>query len=149
MFESLLGDLLLLAGAAFVAATLLPFSSEALLTSMLLKELNPLALWAAATIGNTLGSCVNWQLGRYLLHYRDRRWFPFTESQLSLAQLRFNRWGLWSLMLSWVPVIGDPITFAAGVMRVRFLPFVCLVLLAKGGRYALVVGLINIMFPNV
>ncbi|RRJ85497.1 DedA family protein [Aestuariirhabdus litorea] len=108
---------------------------------MQLRGLDPYALWGAATLGNTLGSCVNWQLGRYLLHFQERRWFPFSGEQLERAQSRFNRWGLWSLLLSWVPVIGDPITFAAGVMRVRFATFLLLVLLAKGGRYALVIGI--------
>ncbi|MCL6417410.1 DedA family protein [Aestuariirhabdus sp. Z084] len=136
-------DYLLLAGAAFLAATLVPFSSEALLSAMQLQGYNLYGLWLAATLGNTLGSCVNWQLGRYLLHFRDRRWFPFTEDQLQRAQGQFNRWGLWSLLLSWVPLIGDPITFVAGVFRVRFIIFIALVALAKALRYAVVIGITN------
>ncbi|WP_426417331.1 YqaA family protein [Aestuariirhabdus sp. LZHN29] len=141
MLDSLLADLLLLAGTAFLAATLVPFSSEALLATLQHRGIDPAALWIAATLGNTLGACLNWQLGRYLLHFSDRRWFPFDTQQLERAQLSFNRWGLWSLLLSWVPVIGDPITFAAGVMRVRFLTFVLMVLLAKGLRYGAVIGI--------
>jgi membrane protein YqaA with SNARE-associated domain len=75
-------------------------------------------------------------VGRYCLHWQGRRWFPFTRERLVSASETFSRHGLPLLLLSWAPVIGDPLTFAAGVLRVRFDLFVLLVLIGKGGRYA-------------
>ena len=99
-----------------------------------------LLLFTIATAGNTLGAVVNWGLGRFCLHWAGRRWFPFSADQLSRAGTRFRRFGLWSLLFAWVPVIGDPLTFAAGVMRVRFLPFALLVGIGKAARYAAVLA---------
>lgn len=126
---------------AFIAATLLPFYSEVILGAMLLNGANPLWLWLSATCGNTLGSCVNWMLGRYLLHFQDKKWFPFKPQSLDKAQIKFKKYGLWSLLFAWLPVIGDPITFVAGMMRVRLLPFVILVFIGKGTRYMIVIVL--------
>ncbi|MDH0304334.1 MULTISPECIES: DedA family protein [unclassified Pseudomonas] len=127
---------------AFGAATLLPLQSEAVLVGLLLREPTAWAtLLLVATLGNVLGSVVNWLLGRAIEHLRDRRWFPFSASQLERAQQRYQRyqrWGQWSLLLSWMPVIGDPLTLIAGIMREPFWRFVLLVTLAKGGRYIVV-----------
>ncbi len=93
-------------------------------------------VWLIATSGNTLGSCVNWVLGRYLLQFRDRRWFPFSARQMQRASGWYNRYGLWSLFFAWVPLVGDPLTFAAGVLKVRFWAFLLLVGAGKATRYA-------------
>ena len=120
----------------FLAATLLPGGSEAVMLGMLAEgSFNPWFLLVAATIGNTLGSLVNWGLGLWCLRFRDRHWFPVSEAALEKAQARFRRWGLWSLLLSWAPVVGDPLTLVAGIMRVPLMVFLPLVLLAKAGRY--------------
>src|SRR5690606_8679093 len=108
----------------FVAATLFPASSEVLLVTLQQQGSTPWLLWLAATSGNTLGSCVNWWLGRELLRFQHRRWFPVSEESLGRASRQFTRYGLWSLLFSWLPIVGDPLTLIAGVMRVRFLPFV-------------------------
>ncbi len=127
---------------AFLAATLVPLSSEAVLAALSqARGFDVALLFALATLGNTLGAAVNWALGRFCLNWRDRRWFPFTGDQLKRAGARFRRYGLWSLLFAWVPVVGDPLTFAAGVLKVRFLPFLVLVALGKGGRYAAVLWL--------
>jgi membrane protein YqaA with SNARE-associated domain len=124
---------------AFLAATLLPFSSEAVLAVLYATDQHhPWLLWAFATAGNTLGGFVNWLLGRYCLNWQDRRWFPFNPIQLEKAQRWFARYGQWSLLFAWLPVIGDPITFAAGILRVRIGMFLLLVGLSKGARYAVV-----------
>lgn len=122
--------------AAFAAATLLPMQSEAALVAMLLSgHYLPVALVTVATAGNVLGSVANWVLGRGIEHFRHKRWFPVSEAKLEKAQVMYRRYGYWSLLLSWVPLIGDPITLVAGVMREPFWRFLLLVILAKGGRY--------------
>jgi membrane protein YqaA with SNARE-associated domain len=122
--------------AAFGAATLLPLQSEAVLAGLLLNERYPPALLlGVATAGNVLGALVNWLLGRYLEHFKDRRWFPVSQGQLAKAQGRYQRYGCGLLLLSWLPLIGDPITLVAGVMREPLWRFLLLVTLAKAGRY--------------
>lgn len=128
--------------AAFGAASLLPMQSEALLVGLLLAERQPLlALLAVATLGNVLGSLLNWLLGLYLERFRQRRWFPVGETQLQRGQRWYQRHGRWSLLLSWLPVVGDPLTVVAGVMRESFWVVLLLVTLAKGGRYAVLAAL--------
>ncbi|WP_342236208.1 YqaA family protein [Inquilinus sp. OTU3971] len=127
--------------AAFLAATILPGSSEAVLVALLLGGLgDPLWLFVVATIGNTAGAILNWSLGRWLLRYAGRRWFPVTRGQLARAGAWFRRYGAWSLLLSWVPIVGDPLTVAAGTLRMSFLPFVILVGIGKAARYGMVIA---------
>lgn len=129
----------LLLGSAFLAATIFPFYSEALLVTLLAQGKSVWLLWLFATIGNTLGAVVNWVLGRYLLHFQDHQYFPFKLGQLQRAQSWFQRYGVWSLLLSWLPLIGDGITFVAGVMRVKFWVFISLTAVGKGLRYLIVI----------
>lgn len=128
---------------SFIAATLLPAGSEVLLGSLLLEGYEPWALWAWATAGNTLGAVVNYALGRYLLHFQNRRWFPFKADSLHKSQTWFNKYGVWSLLFSWLPLLGDALTFIAGIMRVHFGLFVVLTFIGKGVRYAVLVGLVD------
>ncbi|OAN96667.1 YqaA family protein [Sulfitobacter geojensis] len=121
---------------ALVAATLLPMQSEAVLVALIVQGDHPVALLLiVATAGNVLGSVINWALGRFLLRFKHKRWFPASDTQLAQAQGWYQRYGRWSLLGSWLPVIGDPITVAAGIMREPLLSFVFLVTLAKGVRY--------------
>lgn len=127
---------------AFGAATLLPLQSEAVLVALLLAGQHPLwTLLLVATLGNVLGSWVNWLLGRSIEHYRERRWFPVSPARLQQAQDWYARYGRWSLLLSWMPVIGDPLTLVAGVMRERLWVFLAIVTLAKASRYAVLAAL--------
>ncbi len=121
---------------AFGAATILPGFSEIVFTSLVLAARQdwPLLL-AIATAGNTLGGVVNWLLGRFLLHWQDRKWFPVSTRRLEQAGALFARYGYPLLLLSWLPIIGDPITLAAGVLKARFWPFLILVLIGKAARY--------------
>ena len=128
---------------ALAAATLLPAQSEAALAALLLQgSYSVPLLLLAAILGNTLGSVVNWFLGRSIEHFRDRRWFPVSPRQLERAQWGYRRYGRWSLLLSWVPVIGDPLTLVAGVMREPLPVFILLVGFAKTARYLAVSALV-------
>nr|WP_206379721.1 YqaA family protein [Pseudomonas veronii] len=125
--------------AAFGAATLLPLQSEAVLVGLLLS--GQYSLWwllGIATLGNVLGSLVNWLLGRWVDHFKARRWFPVSARQLDKARGHYARWGHWTLLLSWVPIIGDPLTLVAGVMREPLWRFLLMVSIAKTARYGLV-----------
>jgi membrane protein YqaA with SNARE-associated domain len=124
---------------ALIAATLFPASSEALLVILLQQKYSPFLLWLAASTGNILGSCINWYLGRECLRWQDKKWFPVNAAQLARAQMQFQRYGLVSLLFSWLPVVGDPLTFVAGILRVRFWLFLLLVALGKSLRYGFVI----------
>jgi membrane protein YqaA with SNARE-associated domain len=133
---------------ALLSATLLPGSSEVLIAMRALEGYPALALWAWATCGNTLGSTLNALLGRGLLHYRDRRWFPFSANDLERGHRGFERLGKWSLLLAWMPVLGDALTLVAGVLRLRWLEFLLLVGVGKGLRYALVLGFAEVFWGS-
>ena len=128
---------------AFLAATILPLSSEVMLVGAL--QAGDMPAWllvAVAATGNILGAIVNWYLGRYLLHWQDRRWFPFSRRQIDRSSDLFNKYGLWSLLFAFLPFVGDPLTLAAGVLRVPFVPFLVLVSIGKIGRYIMVAAAI-------
>jgi membrane protein YqaA with SNARE-associated domain len=126
---------------AFLAATVLPISSEAVLAGLLATRTgDPLALFLVATVGNTLGSVVNWLLGRGIARFRERPWFPVSPRRYDAASRQFARYGVWSLLFAWLPVVGDALTLVAGALRVRLLPFVVLVAIGKAARYAMILA---------
>ena len=128
-------------GTAFLAATILPFSSEIVVAAAMADEnIGRLALWTVATGGNTLGAAVNYWLGRGANHYRERTWFPASPTQIGKAEIWFNRYGVWSLLMAWLPIGGDALTVIAGLLRVRFDIFLILVAIGKGARYAAVIA---------
>ena len=129
---------LILFSSAFAAATILPFYSEVIFASMIYQGYSPWGLWTVATLGNTLGANVNWVMGRYLLHFQERRWFPVKPEKLHQAQERFQKYGSWTLLMAWLPIGGDALTFVGGIMRVNFFLFTLLVAIGKGARYAVV-----------
>ncbi len=121
---------------AFGAATLLPLQSEAVLVASLYHL--PNSAWlliAVASVGNILGSCVNWYLGLKIEQFKHKKWFPVSVGRLAQAQQVYQKYGSWSLLLSWVPVIGDPITLIAGLLKEKFWRFICIVSIAKTVRY--------------
>lgn len=127
---------------AFLAATILPAQSELGLAGLILSGSNSVVLLVAvASAGNTLGAVVNWGLGRGVERFSGRRWFPVTPERLERAAGWYRRYGRWSLLLSWVPFIGDPLTVAAGVLREPLATFLLLVAIAKTGRYIVVAAL--------
>ena len=124
--------------AAFLAATILPAQSEAGLAALILAyPASVMLLVATASLGNVLGSVVNWYLGRGINRFTGKRWFP-ANAHLSRATSWYSRYGRWSLLLSWVPVIGDPLTVVAGIMREPLLRFLLIVGIAKTSRYIVV-----------
>ena len=121
---------------AFLAATLLPAQSEAVLSFYILSAPQTVfALILVATVGNVLGSVVNWVVGFYATRFQNRKWFPATPSQMQRAEKFYRKYGRYSLLLSWVPFIGDPITVIAGVLREPIFSFLLLVTIAKSARY--------------
>ncbi|MDH7797923.1 MULTISPECIES: YqaA family protein [unclassified Beijerinckia] len=124
---------------AFLAATILPFSSELVLVGYLATSDRPWAmLIAVASLGNVLGSITNWALGRGLNLFRERRWFPVDARALARAERWYHRYGRWSLLLSWVPIIGDPLTVIAGFLREPLWIFILIVGVVKVARYLVV-----------
>ena len=130
---------LLLFVTAFGAATILPFYSEVLLIAQVRNGYSPMGLWIAATIGNTLGAVLNWFIAWHFIRFADRPWFPVRETSLQRGQRWFQKYGSWTLLLSWMPIGGDALTFVAGMMRVPLWIFLPLVALGKGLRYAIVI----------
>ncbi|MFW2078587.1 YqaA family protein [Acinetobacter sp. ULE_I010] len=127
---------LLLFISAFGAATLLPLQSEAVLVGLLMQHKYSVALLIiVASIGNILGSCVNWYLGLRIERFKDKKWFPVSENNMIKAEKIYQKYGFWSLLLSWLPMIGDPITLIAGLFREKFWRFLLMVFIAKTGRY--------------
>ena len=125
---------------SFVSATVFPFQSEIALLGMLLRDHYPWwHLVLVASVGNILGSVVNWVLGRVLTRFEGRRWFPLKRETLTRAERWYKRYGRWSLLLSWMP-FGDALTIIAGVFRERLPIFLVLVTFAKLGRYLAVVA---------
>ncbi|PYG33025.1 YqaA family protein [Pelagimonas varians] len=123
---------------ALIAATILPMQSEAVLVGLLLEGSRSVGvLLVVATVGNVLGSVINWYLGGFALRFRGKSWFPASDQQLKQAENWYHRYGRWSLLGSWLPVVGDPLTVVAGILREPLWSFVILVTLAKATRYIL------------
>ena len=129
---------------SFLAATIIPMSSELALAGLLSKnDHSSFVLIATASLGNILGSVFNWLLGFYLFKYINKKWFPFKENQINAASKRFSKFGVWSLLFAWLPIVGDPLTFVAGILRINFLLFIALVTVGKITRYLFVYALIS------
>ena len=129
---------------SFLAATILPFSSElSLATLIATSDYDNLLLLTVASFGNILGSLVNWALGSYSRNLTTKKWFPFKETQIERSSKWFKKFGKWSLLFAWVPVVGDPLTLVAGILRVKFIDFIILVAIGKVSRYIFVLYLIG------
>lgn len=126
---------------AFLSATILPASSEVTLASLVAAgKGTPLALFAVATVANTVGSVVNWIFGLGIDRLRSKKWFPVKPEQYERAHRWFIRVGVWSLLFAWLPIVGDPLTVVAGALRVPLWTFVALVGFGKAARYGAVVA---------
>ena len=128
---------------SFLAATILPLSSELVLSTMLLTDsFDKYLLLIVASFGNILGSSVNWYLGKKILIFKDKKWFPANERQITKGEIYFKKYGIWSLLLAWLPIIGDPLTVVAGILRVKFFTFLLLVSISKISRYIFLIFII-------
>ena len=124
---------------SFLAATVLPFSSEFTLAGLIAtSNYDNSFLLIVASLGNVLGSVVNWAVGFYSRNLTKKKWFPFKDKQIENSSKWFSKFGKWSLLFAWVPIIGDPLTLVAGLLRVRFLDFIILVAFGKVSRYLIV-----------
>jgi membrane protein YqaA with SNARE-associated domain len=129
---------------SFLAATILPFSSELTLAGLIsTSNYDNLLLLVFASFGNVLGSVFNWGLGFYARNLTIKKWFPFKETQIERSSKWFSKFGKWSLLFAWVPIVGDPLTFVAGLLRVRFFDFIILVAIGKVSRYVIIFYLIG------
>ncbi|MFM2483863.1 YqaA family protein [Celerinatantimonas yamalensis] len=126
---------LILFSSSFLAATILPFYSEVILYAMLTQGDHIVLLVAIASLGNTLGSVVNWYLGKFILRFKGKRWFYFKDQQIERMQYWFQRYGQWCLLFAWLPIGGDALTLVAGIMKVRLSIFLILVGIGKSVRY--------------
>ena len=124
---------------SFLAATVLPFSSELTLAGLIsTSNYDNLLLLVVASFGNVLGSVFNWSLGFYSRNLSTKKWFPFKETQIERSSKWFSKFGKWSLLFAWVHILGDPLTLVAGLLRVRFLDFIILVAIGKVSRYLII-----------
>jgi membrane protein YqaA with SNARE-associated domain len=129
---------------SFLAATILPFSSELTLAGLIAtSNYDNLLLLIVASFGNVLGSVANWVLGFYSRNLTTKKWFPFKDKQIENSSKWFSKFGKWSLLFSWLPVIGDPLTLVAGLLRVKFLEFLILVMIGKISRYLVIFYLLS------
>ena len=124
--------------ASFLAATILPLSSEVVLSVLLLNELNPTVLVSVATFGNVLGSFVNYAIGFWGSVFLVKKVLKISEDESVKAQQTFKKYGVFSLFFAWVPVVGDPLTFVAGVLKINLLIFFILVTSGKLIRYVII-----------
>ena len=129
---------------SFLAATILPLSSEITLAGLMaVQSYNNFILLLVASLGNILGSSFNWFLGIYSRKFESKKWFPFNQKQMKRSSKWFLKYGKWSLLFAWLPIVGDPLTFVAGTMRIHFLNFLVLVPIGKVARYLVVIAVTN------
>ena len=122
-----------------MVATIIPFGSEAYFITLLsLEKYNHFILFFVVSVGNVLGSLFNWVCGFYINFFIKRSWFPINNKIIDRGNKLFKKYGKWSLLISWFPLIGDPITFAAGTLRYPIIPFLVLVSIGKVGRYLII-----------
>ena len=122
-----------------MVATIIPFGSEIYFITLLsLEKYNHFILFLVVSVGNVLGSLFNWICGFYINFFIKKSWFPINNKMIDRGNKLFIKYGKWSLLISWFPLIGDPITFAAGTLRYPIIPFLVLVSIGKVGRYLII-----------
>ena len=133
-------DLIFLFLSSFLAATIFPAQSELVLASLnIANNHDKFLLVTIATIGNVLGALVNWFIGYYLIKFKDKKWFPIQKRKIDKYSRFYQKWGVWSLLLAWMPIIGDPLTVIAGIFRTNIWLFLILVTIGKLSRYLFII----------
>ena len=133
---------------SLLAASIIPLSSEVALVTAKAGEIAPdIELFLVATAGNVGGALINWGLGAWCLRFQNTRWFPIGAVQLQKARAQFGRWGGYALFFAWIPIIGDPLTFAAGALRYPLARFLIAVTVGKAARYAFVLWITDAVLP--
>lgn len=127
---------------SFLAATVLPLGSEWLLVALVLNRLPLESVVATATVGNYLGACTTYGIGLWGATFLVRKMVGINDNDLARAQGFYRKYGSWSLLFSWVPVVGDPLCLIGGMMRMNFVLFSLLVVAGKLARY-LAIGMIT------
>ena len=135
-------DLILLFASSFIAATIFPAGSEIVLATLnIAGDHDKLLLLTIATAGNVLGALVNWFIGYYLIKFKDKKWFPLKKKHLKKYSGIYQKWGVWSLLLAWLPFIGDPLTVMAGIFKANIWLFLLLVTIGKASRYLFIISI--------
>ncbi len=130
---------------SFISATLFPMGSEALLLYNLNVNYNMYFLVIFATFGNVLGSCVNYYMGFKGEEYLEKKSI-LKKEKINKYKLFYEKYGSYSLLLSWAPIIGDPLTFIAGILKYDFKKFLFFVFIAKFLRYVFIAIIFSINF---
>ncbi len=133
----------LLFAVSFLAATVFPFGSEWLLTTMLLEGFTPVSVVMVATVGNYVGGCTTYLIGIYGGTFLVAKVLGIGHKSQERAEKYFSRYGSWVLLFSWVPIIGDPLCLVGGLLKVSFVRFSILVMAGKLFRYALLAFLVT------
>ena len=128
-----------------LSATVIPFSSEALVAGALLLDYSPWTVVLVATLGNTIGGMTCYLLCRLCKWSWIEKWLKVKEETLAKAHEKVEKYGSLAALLAWLPVVGDPIAIALGLMRTRVLPTTVLMFLGKGLRYMVVAGLLKVL----
>ena len=123
---------------SFCASTLLPLGSEWLLVALLLEGFDPTHTVITATLGNSLGAVTSYLIGRWGSNWLLTKLFRLDLPRQQRAESWFNRYGSWALLLSWLPLVGDPLCLVSGSLKTPLLRFMLLVTTGKGLRYATV-----------
>lgn len=126
---------------SFLASTMLPLGSEWLLAALLLQKQDPALTVVVATAGNYLGACTSYYIGIYGGDFLTSKLLRIDDAQRLRAERYFARYGSWALLFSWLPIVGDPLCLAGGILRIPFLRFSLLVASGKALRYSVVAWL--------
>lgn len=126
---------------SFLASTLVPIGSEWFLIAIVTEGYDPVLSLMVATVGNTLGACTTYVIGLYGGPFIIAKILRMSDKSIQRAERFYAQYGLWSLLFSWVPLVGDPLCLVGGILRVRLVPFSVLVLVGKLARYALVISM--------
>ena len=138
-----ISTLIFLFFSAFFAATIFPAQSELVLSIVSASnKYNNYLLVTVASFGNILGSLVNWLLGYYIVFYKDKKWFPVSTHKINKYSAIYQKWGIWTLLLAWLPIVGDPLTLVAGALRTNLIIFLILVTIGKIARYIFIIQII-------